>query len=857
MNPLTSSLLLSTKISVPLKGIQSLTRQGLLYTLDHEPWRVASISAPAGSGKTTLVSQWLQHTKLKAGWISLDEWDNDLARFWLYIAYTLDQSCSPGLLERLDPLFQNVSQISKTNLVEAVIHELQSLSTTSVLILDDYHVITEPIVHESLAYLVQYLPDSVRLVIVSREEPPLPTAKWQLNGQCIMIGYNDLQFSAEEIVSFYTDIAKIPVSQTHTTRLASITEGWAAGLRLSSLSLTAHHNIESFIGDFSGKHKKVSDYLFSEVFEGLEPNLKRFLLYTSMLGRMNAEICHAITGQAEAANLLENLKKRHLFLIPLDDQNVWFRYHHLFSDFLQAELDRTEPGQMARQHFDASEAFAQANLLDEAIEHAILAKENMWAVSLLERQIFSVLQRGEFTTLLRWFNDLQESGAALPLRLSLIYAFVLIVPGHFDLAQQQLSIIQNAMLGMQQTDVHEELLTGIFFVRANLAFSTGDYENWFSYAEQITGNIPKDPIFYHFNYNMNEPFIRKTRFGLKGVLTLETERIAERIMGILRAHGWQDSPFHHYIVQSLAEGYYEWNRLDEAEQLLLQTERVARTGQIPGLFVPNRLTYAKLLLAQGKTLAAEEIIEEAIRFLEYTQNVQWISPLKACHACLDLQNGQLRQAKDVLIRLGINESKRPTIHKQLEYMVLVRFNVAQGKYEQALHILERLKPQGVRESCLVSITEISIMQALIEHQLEHHFAAYAYLEEALVNGMNNNYVRSFVDEGIPMQKLLKCYMSTQISKEKFTPYVTLLLEQFPSSLQVHGNPTASSLYDPLTPKELEVLRHVATGASNLEIAQALSLKVGSVKVYLNRIYGKLQVSSRTQALLKAQELNLI
>ncbi|GAA3401525.1 LuxR C-terminal-related transcriptional regulator [Paenibacillus hodogayensis] len=852
MKAAADSVLLITKIARPVPRGQALSRSALLHSLGAGLRRLTAICAPAGSGKTTLLGQWAAASDKPAAWVSLDERDNDLIRFWRYVAYAWDHALSSGILERVLPLLQNFPFVSITTTIDVLINELYAAGREGSLVLDDYHAIRNDAIHESLSYFLTYMPAGFRLLIASRNELPFASDKVRLADELIAVGAAELRFTLEETAAFYKEVAGLPLSPDHVRRLAEATEGWAAGLQLSSISMRSRTDYDRFIEQFSGDHRPVADYLFHEVFDGLSADMRDFLLQTSILTRMNSQLCDALTGREDSRTVLDELRSRNLFVVPLDESQHWLRYHHLFAEFLQSRIRQGDPARLAALHRLAGQCFARAGLLDEAIEHALSAGEEGLSAQLLEGHIFNVLQRGEFATLLRWFERLGEIGAEVSPHLALLHAFLRIVTGHFDRAAQELEAIERSVSALSPSTERDEWVSGLFFVKANYAFTTGDYATWIEYADKITESIPRNPVFYNLNYNTNEPFVRRTAFGLKGSLFPDLEELTRTIIGILRKHGWQDSLFYHYIIQSLIEGYYEWNRIAECEELLPETERMARGNRIAGLFVPNRLACARVLFARGEADAADEAIDEAIRFVQQIGEQRWLSTLRAFRARLLLQWGRNAEAKELIGMLGIAASDRPTFHKHTEYAVLARLLGEERRYGEAQRLLEILKSQGQREQCLVSIVEVSVQQALLESGRGNAPAAYGYLEEALEIGQGNGYVRSFVDEGPGMRRLLERYAALERSAP-YAAYIDGLLAAFPAETE----PRPFVLPDPLTPKELEVLLWLGRGATNRDIAMALDLKVGSVKVYLNRIFGKLGVSSRTQALLKAQELGLL
>ncbi|PYI51548.1 LuxR C-terminal-related transcriptional regulator [Paenibacillus flagellatus] len=854
-------VMLHTKVQPPASTRNEVERDTVLETLPTlaDRCRLLSVCAPAGFGKTTLLAQWARREQAHLAWVSLDPTDNDPARFWRYAIQALRAVLPTIAAGRVMPLLQAFPNVSVPTVIDALLNELATFAEPIVLVLDDYHVIAEQAVHDSLSYMIDYLPDNVRVAIASRTGLPFPASKWSARGERADVGALQLLFNAEEAARFYRHTAGLPLTREQIGKLLASTEGWIAGLQLVAIVLRQHRSVDAFIERFSGYHPKLSEYLLQEAFRELAPELREFVLHTSILQRMDAALCDAFTGRSDSAELLEKARSLNLFLVPLDDFGEWYRYHHLFAEFLQNELKRGDKARWKRLHGKAARLFAERGLLDEAIDHAIAAEEYALAERLLGAHIGTALERGEFSTLLRRFGALPGDPARLSPQLALLYAFLLVVTGGFDRAESLLASLEEAAAAAP-ADEREQLASGLFFVRANLAFAGGRFAEWYGYADRIPDMLPESAVFYNFNYNRSEPLVRRTEFGLKGALSAEVEAIALRFIGMLDARGWGDALITQYVLQSLAEGYYEWNRLEESEALLARTERVGRDRRVAGLFVPSRLTYARLRLAEGRALLAREAIEEAIETVKAWDEFGWTDPLQTFLARLDLIEGDPERAEERMALLRLSPGDKPAFDKAFGYLTLARLLERQGREDEAYRLLELLKPPSIRERCLSSMAEIAVLQALTDQRRGNRTGALRGLDDALKIARPCGYVRLFLDEGERMAELLLQYVrhrqdaAASDTETAALGYARSLIERFPGRKPA---PTASaSLVEPLTPSETALLDRLRQGASNKQIAKELNLTEGTVKVYLSRIYGKLGVSSRTQALLKAQELRL-
>ncbi|MFD0674622.1 LuxR C-terminal-related transcriptional regulator [Cohnella sp. GCM10027633] len=848
-------VLLHTKTTPPVSRMHLVERQRLTELIEQGvQGRLTLLSAPAGFGKTTALSQWTRRTGCGVAWLSLDEADNDPTRFWRYVSQALSAVLPETTGRRLSQLSYTLPSLSINTFLDAMINELYSADRPAALVLDDYHLIANPGIHENIAYCIEHLPPQLRLVIASRGELPFPTVKWHVRGELATIDLKQLQFTAPEAESFYQDAIGVPLSQSQVESLLTHTEGWITGLQLLGISLRSAGDGEAFMAGFDGYNRDVADYLFHEVMAKLPADMQHFLLRTSVLTRLDARTCDDVTGRNDGLGMLERLQEWNLFLVPLDDQRAWYRYHHLFAEYLRNAARRNSDDLWHDAHAAASASFGARGYLDEAIDHAIAAGDYTAAESYLSRHIATVLQRGEFGALLRWFGSFPPE-TELASELSLLHAFLLVVTGQPEAAEQTLARVE-LRLGTTATDEQrKQLQSGILFVKSNLVFASGKFEQWFAFSAGIMDALlPHNPIFYNFNYNNADPLVRRNAFGLKGVLSPDTETIGKQFSGVLEKHGWEASLINLYLVQSLAEGYYEWNRLEESQRLLLQVERASRSRLVPGLYVPNRITQANVYAATGRLELAYTTLEETLAVVLKLPEPQWAAYVRATLLQLHLRHGQLPAAKKLAGALRLSAKDRPTFDLEFEALALSRLLGAQHKEPEALRLLELLKPQAQREGNLMSLAEIAIAQACLQESLGQRALAMAALQEALAIGEANGYVRSFVDAGEVMAKLLRRHAE---QGDPSSRYARALLEAYPGTTKQEPASPPPELIEELSRTELQLLELIRQGNSNQVIADKLHLSVGTVKVYVSRLYGKLGVSSRTQALARAKELRLL
>lgn len=862
------SVLLYSKTSLPFPRKSLVERSRLIERLERGVHgRLTLVSAPAGFGKTTLLGQWLGLSGREASWVSLEETESDPVRFWRYVSEALSPRIEPTDRQEYEQLIRSFPSVSTSTFLDEFINQLRFLSRPTVLVLDDYHTIAEPRVHESVAYFIEHKPFDLHLVLSGRSELPFSVSRWVARDELALIDAAQLLFTEDESESFYSSAPPFLESR-HVRMLHERTEGWITGLQLASISLRDAEDRDTFIERFKGHHRHVADYLFHEVVATLPEEVRHFLYATSALRRLDAKACDAVTGRADGRSLLERLKSQNLFLVSLDDSDTWFRYHHLFADFLRNRVKEAEPALWRNANLAAARGFAARGLLDEAIDHALAAEDYELAESCLAQHAPNVLKLGEFPTLLRWF-DCFPPETKLSAEMSLLRIFLYIVTGQCEPAGRSLAKLETQERETEDEDARRQLRSGLLFVKSNLLFMFGEFEQWMAFSDGILDEfLPHTPFFYSFNYNLTEPFARRTAFGLKGMLSNQTEEIGKLFVGALERHGWGDSLISLYVLQALAEGYYEWDRFEESAELLRRVERASRYNLVPGLFVPCRITQANLYWASGQRALAYETLDEARALLDKSDDI-WTGYLTSAKARFFLREGSLSMAKKEVAKLRVGAKDRPSYHREYDYLTLCRLLSAQRKEPEALRLLELLKPQTEREGNWMGQAEISLLQAVLLDRMGRREQAMKALREALTIGETNAYIRTFLDEEEQTEKLLRKYtfwISEEESSEEDAgvaagskTYAAELLARFMGKAfeEIAATTEQPALVEPLTRTEIRLLDLIRQGESNKRIAEKMSLSEGSVKVYSSRLYGKLGVSSRTQAVVAAQRLGLL
>jgi LuxR family transcriptional regulator, maltose regulon positive regulatory protein len=907
--------LLATKLHVPRPRPGFLTRPRLLERINQgTAGALTLVCAPAGFGKTSLLGDWARHSQRPVAWLSLDGGDSDPARFWRYVAAALDE-LRPGVGQRVDALFQG-GQPPLEAVLTVLINELVTEPEQVVLVLDDYQLVEAPPVHQSLELLLERLPARLRLVLASRADPPLPLARLRASGQLVELREVDLRFTPEEAAALLRTAVGVELPEAAVAALGDRTEGWVAGLQLAALSLRGQDDIGAFVAGFSGSHRFVLDYLAEEVLDRQPEPLRAFLLETSILERLSGPLCDAVTGRADSQQLLEQAERAHLFLVPLDEVRGWWRYHQLFADLLHARLQRERPDRVAELHRAAAAWHEAHELADEAIGHALAAGDATWAARLIERQLDARILRWEGATLQRWLAALPPELVGSRPRLSLAQAIIALIRGDLEAIEDPLNAAERGAADAadepyepsvgRAASMLANLPASIALQRAGLAVLRGDAGQLTASARQARAELEQGEWMLEF---FTDWYLAEAEW-LAGRLA-EAEAALSFSIALWRAAS-------HRAPAAAALGYHglglvqrDRGRLEAALATYREALAVAaeRDGDAPQMAGVAQVGMAAVLYARGKLNAALERVTEGIplcRQLVYTPplvtglvTLAWIrqargdpagaldaigqaervqispvvvgliNPVPAERARLALAQGDVDAAVGWVRARGLTAEDDPGYPREREYLVLARVLLAQQAPEQALGLLERLHAQAETQGRRTgSVIEMRALQALTLDASGDQADALAALDEALTLGAPEGYLRMFVDEGPPMAALFRQLLADRRQERPTATaaphdHLARLVDAFeqaglPVRLPVRpGGVVVAGLVEPLSARELEVLRLLAEGATNRAIAKQLVVSLDTVKRHVSNLFGKLEVANRTQAVARARELGLL
>lgn len=913
-----SLVLQKTKLFIPPARDRAVERPRLLERLDGlrgADARAALLCAPAGSGKTTLVGQWLGRQELPAAWLALDERDNLPARFFAYLLAAL-QAVAPGAGRQARPLLE-LPGASADEIVALLANDLLEAPGPFVLVLDDFHAITNPLLHRAVDLLIEAQPPHMRLALLSREDPAIQMARRRARGELVEIRQADLAFTREEAAEFFRQGLGLPLAPAQVDALEARTEGWAAGLQMAALALQsppggepagpeqAAARVDRFLQDFSGSHHFILDFLVEEVLERQPAEVQSFLLETAVLDRLQAGLCAAVTGQAPAQSqvLLERISRANLFVVPLDAERRWFRYHHLFGDLLLARLRAERPHQVAGLYLRASGWYAANGDPRLAVEYALQAGDHRRAADLLERHLaerwqtvdldfFRLAERLPFEAIAErpalclqsaWLWVMfgqtgrilplveaaeralnqgppqpggQPPGAPAPSDPAADLAFARTLRAYLaDLRNQPVALdesLERACAAIPETN--PGMRNSVAVIVGTICYMEGDFAAALRYFEDALALDRRVD-------GTNAVPIATARIAL--VLTAQGRlREAMRRLGEAEAYARERGIRRFYISgalhQRMAEILLEWNRLDEAGTRLAEGLRLLEDWPVPSALASGLALLARLRTAQGDLPGAREALARADGHARQTGlHPHVLDALERARLDL-LLAAEDRTALEAWARE--NDACREqslSFRYEARQAALCRAWLALGRGEEAARLLERLE-QGARGRAGSRTGILALLAAARAGAPEQ---ALAGLEEALRLGEPEGYLRTFLEAGPPLAGLLRVWLQRGPARAdpRLHAYAQTILAAFerPAPTPAPPAPPAPDLPEPLSPREQEVLGLLGQGLSNQQIAARLVISVRTVKKHVENIHGKLGVQNRTQAVARARALGLL
>lgn len=874
--------LLATKFFIPPRRFNAVERADLCQRLNKDllldggfSRKLTLVSAPPGFGKTTLACEWLQTLPFVKAWLSLDEKDNDPARFVAYIVSAL-QTAEPGLGTWVLDALQALQSPSIDTLLIRLVNDLAEIGSRLILVLDDYHVINSAAVDGVIAFLIDNLPPQVHLVLITREDPGLPLARYRARGQMQELRASDLKFSYLEAVDFYSRVMGIPLAESDILALETRTEGWVAGLQFAALALQGNsgkHARTEFINSFTGSHRFVLDYLVEEVLSQRSETVQSFLLATSCLGRFCGALCDAVlespTGSGRVT--LEVLDKANLFLIPLDGERRWYRYHHLFAELLQQRLSMSpHPSCPAPSliHSRASTWFEQNDLVIEAFRHAAASGNVAHAEALIEDRRMPTHTRAAMKEVIDWLTALPASVKNDRPSLWVKSAGYSLISGTTTGVEESLQAAESALRGREDS---ERFLFGqIATARATLAISHYRIEDSKIHARHALELLEAYDSTFRlaalWDLGMAHLFAgerAEARRILEDVLSASRSSGAvnfqlisalglgeiqekdgqlflaeETFQNVIRISGEHPQPNICVAYQGLARIHFEWNDLENAWAYAEQGLLLARQYDSSiDMFVACEILLARLETALGNLESAEERLDKAGQTVLHNRFLHRLPEIRATQALLQIRMGHIPEVA------GLPPPLR------------IRILLAKGMCEEASALLDSWTSEvdDHEDERLLAM----ILRVVVQEASGNHDSALDTLEDALTLAEPGGFIRLFVDEGSAIHQLVR----EAHNRGKLHDYTGRIVAAFPEAgagtVGDAGTDTVRESRELLSRREHEILLEIALGLSNQDIAEKLFISLHTVKVHVRNIFAKLETSSRTKAVAKARSLGIM
>jgi LuxR family maltose regulon positive regulatory protein len=904
--------LLTTKLYIPSHRPDLVPRPRLIEQLNTGLSRILTlISAPAGFGKSTLLSSWAaQIESSQVAWLSLDTGDNDLTRFLTYFIAAL-QTIDSNIGQKILTALQSPGTLNSEIILTTLLNEIVEFLYDFVLIIDDYHVIESKPIDQALTFLLDHQPANMHLVIATRIDPPLPLARLRASGQMTELRTAKLRFTNDEVTAYLNQVMGLGLSVDDIAALETRTEGWIVGLQLAALSLQEKEDVTGFIRSFTGSHHHVLDYLVEEVLGQQTPETQSFLLQTSILGRLSGPLCDAVFfGKTEiegnSQKVLENLDASNLFIVPLDDERHWYRYHHLFADMLQVRLKRFYPEHLNNLHLRAADWFQENDFFDDAVEHAFSASNYDRVASLIERIAGGTMLYGRLTCILEWFNALPQGILDSRPRLRIYQAWSLAIAGQPKVADKILLDVKASLRNLPDSPVNLALRGELSALRTGIIIYHNDPYEIIQEAEEALAHLPDGNLVsrarvymalgtaYAYSNEMQkatDTYERGRDLALKvnasflatANIELLTEQLVyqrgrlrdgvEALEQILELGKTSDGDYQAFTGAAhvlLAEINLEWNNFETAAIYLEKGFELLQLGGIGYTLTHCYCAAARIKLAFGET-------DRAIEYLQSASQAAMNSPLMhfqirnlACQVKFRICMGDIETASDWATgkRCELPEIL-PRHLQETKQISLARVYLAQGDSAKTLDTLNGILPQAESAGRMVHVIDIYLLKALAHKASGESGVAVECMEAAITLAAPEGYIRTFVEHGEPMSRLLRESAERDIS----TTYVNKLLSAFDSQDQsdltkspaktaepirtVGKTYTTNPLMEPLTDRELEVLCLMAEGLTYNEIAGQIMVSLNTVRTHVKNIYSKLFVHKRSRAISKAKELNIL
>lgn len=898
---------LITKLQAPLLPPHLVPRPSLKERLGAAvQHKLTLVSAPAGAGKTTALSEWATSSSWPMAWISLDESDNDPSRFWGYLITAIG-NIQPGVGESALALLRSPQTPPVEAVITALINSVAVIAHDFILIIDDYHLITTEAIHEGLLFLLNHLPVKMHLLIASRVDPPFPLPRLRANYRLAELRASDLRFTRQEVVALFSRLTGSTLAEEYAERLEALTEGWIAGLQLAALSAQCLPDMATFLQTFTGNDLYIFDYLANEVWQKLPRSMQLFLLKAALPERLNTSLCAALTGKANCQQFLEQLEKANLFLVRLDNQRHWYRFHHLFREFLLAHLSILPTDKVKELHMRACLWYEQHGLVNEAIQHALLADDPHKAAALIMSAGPKLVRHNEVATLTQWLNALPDEFFSVFPRLSLFKGWLFIMSGQILASQQwlqraQQGIDHNASSPLPHTEQELAVITGeLAILRSHVTIFLGDIPHSLALANQALKLIPEDNLFLRslgelnlgvanwLDDNLqaagramtraekigqiaNNLYVRLMAFCILVHIQVEqghlqrAMQICQQAMQLVEEQAGESLSATAVLHISRGQIFYWQNKLEEAEHALQKGIALCKRWEHRDLMIYCYTIMAQIKQGQRDASAAWEMAQLAEQSVRVDQPHYWIA---SATTALQIQLAVALQNFALIEQWQLTEMC--SYVNIFEQEALAQIALSQQQPEKALAILEKIFQCAEEAGRVGAMIDIRVLQTLAYQQQQATKQALRTLTHALTLAEPDGFIRPFLEGGPSLREML-IYLASEPKAQEDTPspvtsgFVHTILAAFGD---LPPEQTAQEMHSELeqeraerakkwqvNKREIEIIRLIVDGLSTQEIARRIIITENTVKWYVKNIYSKLQVHNRAQLVVQARELGI-
>ena len=906
-------VLLAAKLARPRLPAGLVVRQRLLSDLDAAySHRLTLLSAAAGWGKTTALSAWVADQPHAVAWVSLDELDNTPARFWTAIIAAL-RTHVPTVGATALAMLHSPEPPPLSTFVTVLLNELAAMPDPApmLLVLDDYHLISDSAIHEGVTFLIDHLPAHLHMMIATRIDPDLPLARWRVRGDLAEIRAADLRFTGAEAASFFTQALGAALADDDVQRLEQRTEGWPAGLQLAALALRQHTDRSAFVQLFTGSHRYLLDYMQEEILQRQPLAVQRFLLHTAVLPRLNAQICAALMEDAASQDMLEWLERNNLFVVPLDEQRQWYRVHDLFREVLLARLHATEPQRVADLHQRAAQWYATQNELRQAIAHALAVTDFDFAAKLMVRASPEMWLRGEAQTVHAWISTLPDVivwrharwvlDAVLHLMQSVHGAVAEVYLG-VQVQTEQTIVRMEALLrqpqaptaSMEEIALLKRRTRLLRLMMAHREIFTGGDSDHIKHIQRVADEATElgknedilwKQIGLGIRFGLIEAIQREGALLIPELLEAKQQAIAagDRVatVGVMRLLAFAyvraarprnveqeclqalslveqmglQSATTAYLHYFLFGAYTAWYQLDKAAHSVHQLLSIAQAWQQADLLLAGYGALTWLELARGDHAAAEEALHKLEALIQRERFVIHAGAEVLARVSYWLATGDLDAARAWAQQVVLSsEAWNP--NRKWEALQLSRVYLVQQHHSQALEVLNRFSAELDRPGDVDTTLEYLVLQALALQGGGQAAQAHVIMARLLALTAPENFIRVYLDAGEPMRQLLQSLVAPPHQQAALPTATDAFVAKLLAAFEQHMplvRPGTPPLAEPLTPREEEVLRLLVSGASNHEIAAKLVISLATAKKHVSNVLGKLGVQNRVQAIARARD----